>query len=91
MRLLFLSDNFLYHKSHINSFVRVLILRNLDVIGLVVDLLLGDLLDDPGRLHFDSSTESISYSFTEFDNSPWISGFANRLRNDERIQVHVNT
>ena len=36
-----------------------LILRNFDVLGLVVDLLLidllqGDLLDDPGRLHFDS-------------------------------------
>ena len=48
-----LSDNFLYHNSHINSFVRVLILRNLGVIGPVVDLLLvdifqGDLLDDPG-------------------------------------------
>ena len=72
-----------------NSFVRVLILRNIDVIGLVVDLLLvdliqGDLIDDPGRLHFDSSTESISYSFTEFDNSPWISCFANQLRYWER-------
>ena len=34
--------------------VRVLILRNLDVLGLVVDLLQVDLLDDPGRLYFDS-------------------------------------
>ena len=53
-----LSDIFLYHNSHINSFVRVLILRNLDVLGLVVDLfqvafLQSGLLDDPGRLHFD--------------------------------------
>ena len=50
---------FLYRNSHINNFVCLLILRNLDVLGLVVDLLLddllqGDLLDDPGRLHFDS-------------------------------------
>ena len=29
-------------------------MRNLDVLGLVVDLLLVDLLVDPGRLHFDS-------------------------------------
>ena len=47
-----LSDNFLYHNSHINSFVR-LILLNLDVLGLVVDLfrvdlLQGGLLHDPG-------------------------------------------
>ena len=34
--------------------VRVLILRNLDVLGLVVDLFQVDLLDDPGRLYFDS-------------------------------------
>ena len=75
----------LYLNSHINNFVCVLILRDLDVCGLVplgvlilgnlnvlgllVDLLLDDgfrfslcdLLDDPERLHFDS--------FTEFDNS----------------------
>ena len=58
---------------------------------LLVDLIQDDLLDDPGRLHFDSSTESISKSFTEFDNSPWISGFANRLRYHVRRQVRVNT
>ena len=50
---------FLYRNSHINNFVCVLILRDIDVLGFVVDLLLvdllqGDLLDDPGRLHFDS-------------------------------------
>ena len=32
----------------------MLILRNLGVLSLVVDLLLVDLLGDPGRLHFDS-------------------------------------
>ena len=36
---------FLYHNSHINNSLCVLILRNLDV------LLPVDLLDDPGRLH----------------------------------------
>ena len=35
---------FLHHNSRVNSFVCVLILRNLDVLGLLVDLLLGDLL-----------------------------------------------
>ena len=32
----------LYHNSHINNFVSVLILGNLDVLGLLVDLLLHD-------------------------------------------------
>ena len=55
VRLLILGETcFCHHNSHINNFVCVLILRNLDVLGLVVDLLLVDLLDDPGRLHFDS-------------------------------------
>ena len=45
-----LRDRILYHDSHINNFVSVLILRNLDgfslvplgVFGLLVDLLRGD-------------------------------------------------
>ena len=32
---------FLYRNSHVNNFVCVLILRNLDVLGLVVDLFPG--------------------------------------------------
>ena len=52
-----LGNKILYYNSHFNNFVRVLILCNLDVCGLVplgvLDLVV-DLLDDPGRLHFDS-------------------------------------
>ena len=68
----------LHCNRHINNFVRTLILRNLDVLGLIligvfgllVDLLrvmgfvsLRDLLDDPGLLS-DSGTESTTWSFT---------------------------
>ena len=37
-----LENLFLYHNSQINNFVSVLILGTLDVLGLLVDLLLGD-------------------------------------------------
>ena len=58
MHRLILRKLFLYLNSHINNFVSVLILGNLDVLGLLVDLVLGDLLrgdlfDDLGRLHLD--------------------------------------
>ena len=59
----------LYLNRHINNFVSVLILENLDALisWLIISWVIGfvslrDLLDDSGRLHFDS--------FTEFDNSP---------------------
>ena len=54
-----LRDLSLHRNRHINNLVNVLSLRNLDVLGLLVDLLLGDgfhslrLLDDFGLLHFD--------------------------------------
>ena len=52
---------FLYYNRHIHSFVSVLILGNLDVLGvswLIFSWMIGfvslrDLLDDSGRLHFD--------------------------------------
>ena len=43
-------ENCLYRNNHINNFVCVLILVNLDVLGLLVDLLLGDLLLGDGSI-----------------------------------------
>ena len=57
MHSLNLRNLFLFHSSLINNFVRVLILVNLDVLGLLSWVMgfvsLRDLLDDPGRLHLD--------------------------------------
>ena len=59
----FLLRLFLVHRLHLGKlYLNSHIKGNLDVLGLLVDLLLGDFLEDQGRLHFDS--------FTEFDNSP---------------------
>ena len=60
MHSLNLRNKFLYHNSHINNFVSALILRNLDVFGLVplgvfgllVDLLRGDGFRFSARFRF---------------------------------------
>ena len=66
MHRLHLENLFLCRNNQINNFDSVLFLVISDVLGLLVDLLLGeklqgdgsvsniDLLDDSGRLHFDS-------------------------------------
>ena len=53
------------------TFVCVLILRNLDVLGLVVGLLQGDLLDDPGRLHFDFEDDMFFHGVRQLSVDFW--------------------
>ena len=92
-----LRNLFLHGNRHINSFVSVLILANLDVLGLPIDLLPGwwvSFLCAIFLMIWDFSTSTLltTCSFTEFDDiSPQISGFGIRLRYHVRFQVYDYT